>query len=61
MATTVNKKRLRVTELDFEEIKENLKLFLKHKQNLKTTTLMVQYEHLVRYSCLQYTLSRIQC
>ena len=35
MATTVNKKRLRVTELDFEEIKENLKLFLKAQTEFK--------------------------
>lgn len=35
MATTVNKKRLRVTELDFDEIKENLKLFLKAQEEFK--------------------------
>ncbi len=35
MATTVNKKRLRVTELDFAEIKENLKLFLKAQEEFK--------------------------
>ena len=35
MATTINKKRLRVTELDFEEIKDNLKLFLKAQQEFK--------------------------
>ena len=35
MATTVNKKRLRVTELDFAEIKENLKLFLKAQTEFK--------------------------
>ncbi len=35
MATTVNKKRLRVTELDFDQIKENLKLFLKAQTEFK--------------------------
>ena len=35
MATTVNKKRLRVTELDFDAIKENLKLFLKAQSEFK--------------------------
>ena len=35
MATTVNKKRLRVTELDFDQIKENLKLFLKAQNEFK--------------------------
>tara|TARA_B100000900_G_scaffold341407_2_gene304459 strand:+ start:1819 stop:3747 length:1929 start_codon:yes stop_codon:yes gene_type:complete len=35
MSTTVNKKRLRVTELDFEEIKDNLKLFLKAQTEFK--------------------------
>jgi len=29
MATTINKKNLRVTELDFDQIKENLKICLK--------------------------------
>ena len=29
MATTINKKNLRVTELDFDQIKENLKIYLK--------------------------------
>ena len=35
MATNVNKKRLRVTELDFDQIKENLKLFLKAQDEFK--------------------------
>ena len=35
MATTVNKKNLRVTELDFDEIKDNLKTFLKDQDVLK--------------------------
>ena len=39
MAT--NDKRLKVTELDFDNVKENLKTFLKHKQNLKTMILKV--------------------
>ena len=29
MATTINKKNLRITELDFDQIKENLKIYLK--------------------------------
>ena len=39
---TTNDSRLRVTELDFDNIKDNLKIFLKHKTNLKTMTLRVQ-------------------
>ena len=35
MATTVNKKNLRVTELDFDQIKDNLKTFLKDQDVLK--------------------------
>ena len=34
-------KRLKVTELDFDNVKENLKTFLKLKQNLKTMILKV--------------------
>ena len=37
----VNERRLNVTELDFDDIKENLKVFLKDKQSLKTMTLKV--------------------
>ena len=35
MATTTNKKNLRVTELDFDQIKENLKIYLKAQQEFK--------------------------
>ena len=35
MATLVNKKRLRVTELDFDQIKDNLKIFLKQQDEFK--------------------------
>ena len=35
MATVVNKKRLRITELDFDQIKENLKIFLKAQDTFK--------------------------
>lgn len=35
MATLVNKKRLRVTELDFDQIKDNLKIFLKQQEEFK--------------------------
>ena len=35
MATQVNKQRLRVTELDFDQIKENLKIFLKQQEEFK--------------------------
>jgi hypothetical protein len=35
MSTTINKKRLRVTELDFDDIKENLKVFLKEQEEFK--------------------------
>ncbi len=35
MSTTINKKRLRVTELDFDQIKENLKVFLKEQEDFK--------------------------
>jgi len=35
MSTTINKKRLRVTELDFDQIKENLKVFLKEQEEFK--------------------------
>ena len=31
----VNNKRLRVTELDFDDIKDNLKTFLKGQNNIK--------------------------
>ena len=40
MADTNNQK-LRVTELDFDEIKDNLKTFLKINQSLRTMTLKV--------------------
>ena len=33
--------KLQVTELDFDDIKENLKTFLKHKTNLRTMILKV--------------------
>jgi len=35
MATTTNKKNLRITELDFDQIKENLKIYLKAQQEFK--------------------------
>ena len=35
MATTVNKKKLKVTELDFDAIKDNLKIFLKAQDEFK--------------------------
>lgn len=35
MATLANKKRLRVTELDFDQIKDNLKIFLKQQEEFK--------------------------
>ena len=35
MATTVNKKKLKVTELDFDAIKNNLKIFLKAQDEFK--------------------------
>ena len=35
MTTLVNKKRLRVTELDFDQIKDNLKIFLKQQEEFK--------------------------
>ena len=35
MATTTNKKNLRVTELDFDQIKENLKIYLKAQEEFK--------------------------
>ena len=37
----VNEKRLRITEFDFNDVKDNLKTFLKDKQNLKIMTLKV--------------------
>ena len=35
MATTTNKKNLRITELDFDQIKENLKIYLKAQEEFK--------------------------
>tara|TARA_A100001011_G_scaffold123536_1_gene130401 strand:- start:452 stop:2377 length:1926 start_codon:yes stop_codon:yes gene_type:complete len=35
MSTTVNKKRLKVTELDFDEIKNNLKTYMKSQERFK--------------------------
>ena len=35
MAQITNKKRLRVTELDFDQIKENLKIFLKSQEEFR--------------------------
>tara|TARA_Y100001963_G_C6784835_1_gene452070 strand:- start:1382 stop:3310 length:1929 start_codon:yes stop_codon:yes gene_type:complete len=35
MSTTTNKKRLKVTELDFDAIKENLKIYLKSQNEFK--------------------------
>ena len=37
----VNDTRLNVTEFDFDDVKDNLKIFLKVKQNLKTMILKV--------------------
>ena len=37
----VNQKRLNVTQFDFDDVKDNLKTFLKNKQNLQTMTLKV--------------------
>ena len=37
----VNEKRLNITEFDFDDVKDNLKVFLKIKQNLKIMTLRV--------------------
>ena len=37
----INEKRLSVTEFDFDDVKDNLKTFLKNKQNLQTMTLKV--------------------
>ena len=35
MATTTKKRNLRVTELDFDNIKANLKIYLKAQQEFK--------------------------
>ena len=37
----VNDKRLNVTEFDFDDVKDNLKVFLKGKQNLRIMILKV--------------------
>ena len=37
----VNDKRLTVTEFDFDDVKDNLKIFLKGKQNLQIMILKV--------------------
>ena len=35
MSTPTNKKKLKVTELDFDQIKENLKIYLKSQDEFK--------------------------
>ena len=50
--------RLNITELDFDNIKQNLKTYLiANKKNLQTTTSKVQvWICIVRLTILQYTL-----
>ena len=53
----VNEKRLNITEFDFDDVKDNSKLYRKIKQNLKTMILRFWYEYLTRRTYVQYSLS----
>ena len=52
-------KRIDVTALDFDDIKENLKTFLKQQAQLQTMTLRIWYEYTTR--CSTETHYNAQC
>ena len=60
MAT--NESRLRVTELDFDNIKDNLKFFLKGQDKFKDYDFEGSGMNILTgHTCIQYTLHGLQC